>query len=303
MGISVLVCLHRSPQQWCSGSTGAHLPTVSCQDWTLNSSKKKHHLVEWKKQPNKKTNRKTSQRFTFRWQFIISWVGWVFLRSTFQDIKANCKTSMYFHKMAHKAWGGGKFLRPLEKEKTTGIKMTLQLREYIVTSLKRKVNRSCYFATFFPYKKDEDLSFFKVGCFILKESRKKTTYRITFRARNFSSVISQFFPQNQPYLYYKVHTVHICITTETITWHTCTEMALQRVSGPETSPRFLSWPRDHRHGQLCAPRSRKISALGCCKQHLHIINKAGQVSPADFPPCLHSIMYKGLRLPSKQQLN
>lgn len=50
--------------------------------------------------------------------------------------------------------------------------MTLQLLEYIATSLKGKVNQSCYFATFFPYKKDEDLSFIKKGCFILKESKK-----------------------------------------------------------------------------------------------------------------------------------
>lgn len=48
---------------------------------------------------------------------------------------------------------------------------------------------------------------------------------------------------------------------------------------------------------------QKEFAPGCCEQHLHVIDKAGWVSPADFPPCLHSIAYKGLRLPSKQQLN
>lgn len=79
--------------------------------------------------------------------------------------------------MAHKPRGGAggagdRFQDHWKKENTTGIKMTLQLLEYIATSLKGKVNQSCYFATFFPYKKDEDLSFIKKGCFILKESKK-----------------------------------------------------------------------------------------------------------------------------------
>lgn len=127
----------------------------------------------------------------------------------------------------------------MEKENTTGLKMPLQLTGYIPTSLKRKVNQR--FTAFFPYKKDECLSFIKVGCFILKESRNPPT---TFhcRASNFSRVISHFFSP-RIILYYKAHTTHIYITTEAITWHTwhtCAEAALHQAAGPGTRSRFLS---------------------------------------------------------------
>lgn len=122
----------------------------------------------------------------------------MFLRSTVQDITANWKTSTYFHTMAHKPQGAKKkkkIPRPLEKENSTGLKMTLQFMEYIVTSLKRKVNQSCYFATFFHYKKDEDLSFIKVGFFILKESGKKILPCNISKQETFQVSSTSFFPR------------------------------------------------------------------------------------------------------------